>query len=725
MATAPSGFVALAELVAAGAFAGTTENARELRAQRWVRGEVSEAYRAKIDGGRWCVSRSARLPGTLGTVETFLRVGRGPDRLNGFVLPSGHESWSEKQRQRFLDSHKLLDLWDTLRAKWSRLSQERVVNLFAEQHGEWCRQHGLSCDLQAIWRYRRRLDPGSPVFDGNVDGRGRKPATDDDRAAICSPEAWQLFEALYLQMNQLSAAEVDRLVRAQVNQYGWKWPAQRTVQRWAARLPRPVKVMAREGIHKYEAKCLPKTPRDYEAILAGRHWDSDERTLDVIVRVPDSRKGWRLIRPLVTAIIDKRSRKIIGWHLGERANWETLLAAADMAIADVGIPDEWTMDNGPAEKVVSGKRRFRWSPEDERQWMTFCDQIGVQAHRAVKKNPWSKQIESIFRVMKEGFDKHQATYCGGRPEEKPADLAARLGDVSAVPTLESLREDFAAYLESYHATPQSGDGMFNLSPNLVMERFRGPIRTCDPEVRKHLCSRLIGPRTVGRDGVRYDGILYGRFNEALYSLQGQRVWLRINPGDASYITVCDERGVPITRAENSRLKSATPEDVRKAAEHRGRLKKATKEALKGREFLFDSTPGQIMALKREAAQAAEAELRKALPPVERKPDVVIVRPDLHEAVKTLEKQEQRAAVRRLAQGAAATSADPDRLPTPGEMFARIYEENQAATEATPAAQPAGFNWADFYEERLGERTKDGSASGYEDPADCHGVASAG
>lgn len=637
------------------------------------------------------VSPEARLPDGV-TVKARLAVGREPDRLDGYRLPPGHADWNERQRRRFLDTHMLLSRWDDFRSARPKQVEERIVGAFAEQHGTWATERGLSCTLTALRRYRRRLDPNSKEFDGNVDRRGAKPATPEQRDKVMPPELWALFSGLYLQQNRLSVAECWRIVKAQAARDRLACPSLRLFQKRVAELPRPTVVLAREGQRAFEASCIPKIQRDYTVIPAGEHWIGDERILDLFCRVPDARNGWRLIRPKLTAWLDLRSRMFAGVHIGERANTDTIIIALKHGAGVFGFPSEATIDNGKDYRAVGGKRCRKWADFDEMRLGTVFEQAGVRIHYAKPYHAWAKPIEPMFRPIKDTFDRHQPTFCGGSPEERPPDLSARLKDVMSVPTLDEIRAAFIEWLKVYHATPQSGDGMFGLSPTLVMEQFRGTVRTCSPEALDLICARLVGPLKVGRDGIRHKGILYGRYNEQLYSLQGRQVWLRVDACEAGFVTVCDQDGKPICRAENTALRSATREDIRKAAEHKGRLRKITRKALQGQQFLLDSTPGQVMSLKREAAEAAEAELRKAMPPAE-PPAFSIVRPDLHEAAGRIAAEAPIDTLARKLTVTADTAREFEPAESVGDLIAKTFANRPASY--TEGEDLEAFDWADY------------------------------
>lgn len=691
-------FVVLSALLDVRAFDGPTPEARERSGQRWAEG-LSIAYREKR-GGVWFVSPEARLPdGT--TVRARLAIGREPDRLEDYKLPPGHSEWSEKDLQRFFSTHELLSRWRAFTAARPNIPEEKIIGAFADEQRAWAAERGLTCTLTALRRYRRRLDPSSPDFDGNIDTRGRKKLTDEQKEQTMPPEVWGFFSSLYLQQNKLSIAEAYRVAKAKAAREGLHCPSLRLFQKRVAALPKPVVVLAREGPRRFEADCIPKLQRDYGSIPAGEHWIGDERILDLFCRVPDVRKGWRIIRPRLTAWLDLRSRMFVGWHIGERANSDTIIIALKNGARTFGFPVEGTIDNGKDYRSVGGKNRRKWADFDEQRLGTVFQQAGVSVHYAQPYHAWAKPIEPMFRPVKDTFDRHQPTFCGGSPEERPPDLSSRLKDLLAVPTLDEVRAAFGEWLVAYHATPQTGDGMLGLSPSLAMERFRGLVRKCSVEALDLICARLVGPVRVGRDGVRHAGVLYGRFDEAVYNLQGRDVWLRIHPDRVDHVVICDDKGSPICRAENRQMRAATREDIRAACQEKARLRRATKQYMAGREFMLDTTPGQIAALRREAAQAAEAELRKAMPEIA-PPAVSIVRPDLHEEANRIGREAPiDTLARKFSSGAGGPAADLEPTESVGDLLARTFAK-RPVEETTGQADLEVFDWADYRDTHGGQ-----------------------
>ena len=384
--------VPLRDIVAAGAFTAKSDHARKTRARRWAK-KIEKRGLAELVGGHWMISPSARLPDGQ-TIESFLKCGAKAATLNGFRLPPDADKWGESQRQRFLHTHELKRRLGELAAEFPKMTFRGHVAKFAELYGDWVRSVKLSCNPHTISRYLRRIDPSDALFDGNVDQRGRPRGGEKKRSA----DAWAYFRAEWLRSSQPKVTVISRQTRIQAKRMGWTWPStDRIVQKWVKdEIPQPAKVMAREGPRAHYGKCRPKCQRDFEDIPAGYHWCGDERTLDFFVRVPDDRKGWRVIRPKFTAWVCVRSRKYLGWYLGERANSDTILASYKMGARLVGHGSEFTIDNGRDYILFAGGRRRKWDAFDENRIGAAIEQTGGVVHFAIKHSPASKMVESCF-----------------------------------------------------------------------------------------------------------------------------------------------------------------------------------------------------------------------------------------------------------------------------------------------------------------------------------------
>lgn len=412
----------------------------------------------------------------------------------------------------------------------------------------------------------------------------------------------------------------------------WALPALRTVQQnYDARIPLPARVLIDEGPNKFRAKCLPKISRSYDDVPAGHCFCGDERVLDFMARVPGDR-GWRRIRPKLTAWLDVRSRMLIGWHIGERANSDTILSSFKAAcLAAETAPAEVIIDHGVDYKAVAGPPRSnrKWDSFDAKRVATAFERLEIEAHYAIVRHPWSKMIESHFNAVKNHFDRFMPSFWGGTPNERPFDADkwtnANLHDLM---TLEEVRQAFGRFLDAHHEKPQRGDGMDGLSPRQALRQFftQEP-RAVTSDLLELICCRMHGPVKVTRDGVRYQGIIYGKFDHAVWRLQGKEVYVAVDPVEAGHVTLCAEDGAAICRAFADRNRGATQEELRDAISFQRRCEKVAKEYPRSRDYLLKTRPGQIANRQKLAAQARQIP-DDQLPTPPKPERIKVVRPDI-------------------------------------------------------------------------------------------------
>ncbi|GJM25071.1 MAG: hypothetical protein DHS20C16_14860 [Phycisphaerae bacterium] len=461
-----------------------------------------------------------------------------------------------------------------------------------------------------------------------IDTRGRKTG----HVVTCDPEAWAFFCDYYLDDRKMSVALCYDLTAHECKIRGWAWPSKRTIERRIKTdIPYMTLVLEREGERAFKSKCVPRIRRSYEDVPAGDVWCADECTLDFYCQVPNGKGGIKRGRPILTAWLDVRSRMFIGWHIGHRANSDTIVASFKMGVREHGPPLEVHCDNGEDYKSVAGRSK-KWSAIDQQRLADLYSELEIKVHWAIPYEPQAKIIESHFRAVHGRFDKLFDSYCGNNPEARP-DLANKI-PVHRLPKLDEVREQFSKWLCAHHAKPQSGDSMYNLSPQQAMSQFRG--KSVRPPLNdallEFLCAKIVGPVKVTKDGVRHQGIQYGQGCDALYRLQGERVLLRVQPDRLDFVDVCDLNGRPVAKATNDRLTGATQDDIRTAMSRRKRARKIAREAAsESAHATRRSTVSAVIAAQHDRNKSEQIDTPPTDPPI----SVKAVRPDLREAVERI------------------------------------------------------------------------------------------
>jgi transposase InsO family protein len=264
-----------------------------------------------------------------------------------------------------------------------------------------------------IWRWHSNYDDRG--FAGLADR-----ARDDkgiSRFFAKYPKAAQVVQAKYLKERLSIQLCYEALSRDWPTLYnhGSQPPSYTTVREFLQRLPKPVVTLAREGDAAFREKCSPYLVRKIEATFPNQIWVSDHGKHDVWVRNDGTFSGVPVdaaIRPWLTAIIDMRSRKIVGAIWSSNPSSHTISSALRMAIVKNGIPDTLYIDNGKDFESIG---RIDISPEAS----GVLHRLGIASQYCIPKHPQSKLIESWFSTVRKRFDSMwEAFYCGSSPDQR-------------------------------------------------------------------------------------------------------------------------------------------------------------------------------------------------------------------------------------------------------------------------------------------------------------------
>lgn len=489
-----------------------------------------------------------------------------------------------------------------------------------------------SASVGTLYRWRAAYgcrDSGGiqALLPGYGDGDGDDPI---------GPAAWQHALNLLNCGDRISAAVAYTLTIGHRDRLGlrndpaWRMPALRTFQAIArARRPKALRVACDKGLRAMDAACIPKGARDYSQVAAGECYVGDERTLDILVRLPDKRGGWAVTRCVkLTAWMDERSRMIVGWVIAPFANTDTILVSLVRAIRAHGIPERVRTDQGKdyraAARGIGSRPRWDVDEFDATRFGAAIDRLGIEITPATAYMPWAKSIESFFGTMAERFDVLHRGYVTGATATRHEDRHAwAKRNVTMLPTLAEVVAYFEAWVSIYNATPHTGDAMDGLAPADAMAQFRaGPIRAAADDLIEQCVLRLTPadkPLLVHRDGIRYLKSWYGWGDSRVIEMQGQRVRLGIHPDDAGHAWVCALDGSLLFRVESERHRFRTRQDAQQIARQRGGMRREMGAiARAARDWKLDIDPAELLA--DQAAGVAAQRVSAGLPETPPAPD---------------------------------------------------------------------------------------------------------
>lgn len=444
--------------------------------------------------------------------------------------------------------------WKENQAVWL----PRLVNELRTEHP------GLTISERSIQRWYRLFDGKPANLAKLADTRGGNQRGEPD------PAAWDFFRTTFLQQRTWTLTECWRRVRGEAKAQGWRWCSLAACRRWVkAKLTRDEETLARDP-RTWRSVFRPFLEQDPEGFAAGECWIGDHCQLDLICAVATPR-GVEYVRPWLTAWMDWRTRRIMGWHLSTNPNSSTILAALRSGLLDpqlITMPSHVWIDNGKdydcwlfhgqtkrQRQMMRGTPGAFRSQVDQPTTEGLLAQLGIEAHFSIPHNPNGKsRLELWFNYgLHQTFDKMKPTYCGFSDATRPEYLNKLLTDRAVIPTFDEILAGIELHIEGYNASDEhQKTDMAGLSPDAYLLRHvkvrRLPL---DPAALDGMLTKHHRPVTMGKNGIALmiAGKVYkfGQFKHELTrfkaATKAERPMLRVmyDPADLSSIRVFDER----------------------------------------------------------------------------------------------------------------------------------------------------------------------------------------
>lgn len=605
-------------------------------------------------------------------------------------------SASDAQRELALTKARILIEFRSLIANPKLVLKTAFPSFRARMQAE----HGRCPGRTTLYRWNEQCPPSSSpmaVAAALIDARTHTAGE------VASEKAVEMFRGLYLTPAKMSVAQCHRMVDAEAAKQGWSWPKLRTVQvnldRW---VDKQMATMAREGNDVWRRKFATPIHQNPEAFQAGECWEADHTRLDFFVRVQRGGK-WTFDRPWLTCWMDRRSRRIVGWHIGLNPDSEAIRAALLKAFRDeaVSIPAYAVMDNGKdfASEAIGGltkAQRRNMSKADreqsERAWGGLLGQLGIEAHFNVPYNKDGKgRVERLMRTVHQTFDNTFDSYRGSESIKVPDEHIKKiLSRVMELPTLERATAKFAEWVEWYNHRDDHNiedltdqDGLTKISPAAFYKSniFRRS-RLADDKVLGLLELTWSRELKVTRHGVslKIGGkvIHYGGADPAIKSIVGKTVRVSYDPARMQAINVWTTDGRFVAEAlMNSRhggfasgdvSRDALKSALRRQRDERKRIAQPIDQlAITGdtRQLAADEQRKRDI----EAEKAREAE-RRGNREAEDMPPVRLVATSLDDQAEQAEAARRRSMARRVAgsESDAMPAASTGRRPSIDDIF---------------------------------------------------------
>ncbi len=439
------------------------------------------------------------------------------------------------------------------------------------------------------------------------------PVRKGGNGASLDRRAKELLWFYYLNKNKWSIAKVLRTLEQKEGLVVSKYIVYRYIK---TEIPESVKAYFRKGKKYFHDKFECYVEVDYTRYYSMQMVVYDHKTFDFASRVLRT-DGWHRVRLFLTCIIDKRSRKILGWWIDEVPSTLTAIRATRMMVECYGCPDEAQFDNGKdftsywftgtaweAQHLKVGKKEIETIS-------SVTDDLGMAVHFSTPYRGQSKHIERLFGFIAAEFDKTFESYLGSNTAERPDESKLYFGSfegaakrpIEELPTIEETRELFARWVEWYNSKHKhTGDGMDGRTPNEVFEANLRGRRDIPEEYKRYIWTRR-EIRVVQRNGVKSDDQWY--WNPRLQMLVGEKVELRVSIDDIGQAYIFSLNGEYLFDATSEFKDSGIAEENnRKLA----RQRKAAKKHLEKYQQAINEIKKDKKTLLEELRKENEAEV---------------------------------------------------------------------------------------------------------------------
>ncbi len=311
------------------------------------------------------------------------------------------------------------------------------------------------------------------------------------------------------------------------------------VKRLEKEAPREL-MLAREGKEKTRKEYrVAKLPQEISLIL--QRVEVDHTTLDLFV--VDENSNLILGRPNVTALLDYKSKAILGFYIGfEKASYLSIARALRHAILPKNyvkvhypnVVNEYEVYGPPKVIVVDRGKDF-----ESNAFKDACLDLNIRIQRNPAKHPWYKgSIESYFKSVNQQFlnDKEGKVF--------PNILDTNNYDPSknAVITMGLFMRTFHVWvIDVYHQQKVSQE---TIIPRVSWDEDRDkvPLRVVEPKALDIVLSETKSAKN-NKGGIRFKYIQYD--NDDLFNLRAEtgfkKVKFKFDREDLGSINVLDER----------------------------------------------------------------------------------------------------------------------------------------------------------------------------------------
>ncbi len=490
--------------------------------------------------------KAAKAAAVYDSEETTAIAARGVNAILGEPPAFNFESISAAERGQITFWKSLLNSWDSFRAASDGRSKAETDELFIQYITAQWEKNPPAIDVPVTVRnlYRKRKALYSVGEAGLIDRRGKH----GNHSRKMTDEMRNVFEYYYLDRTRKSTSLCVFLTGEELARRNGEAPGMPSIdtfERHANKIPVPYVKWFREGEEAFLSDCAPYIRRMYDGLEPNDIWVADGHTFDVMIQGKDGKP----VRMYLSAFMDVRTRKMMGWVVTDKLCGDATIYALKKGVEKYGAPKMIYTDNGREYlfQGFSGDAGFRKKAkkrDGEFVPPTILENLGIEMITAIPKNARAKGIERAFETLKETFSKLFDSYTGGNVLEKPDDLKQVLKQPDKLFTIEEFTAFVEAYITGYYnKQPHRGEGMNGNPPDEVYAELYYEKRVV-PADKLNLMFMRYGKGTmkVGKNGVTlrvYGAELQYSSPELWEKHFGREVYVRYSPDDLGLVRVYD------------------------------------------------------------------------------------------------------------------------------------------------------------------------------------------
>lgn len=456
------------------------------------------------------------------------------------------------------------------------MSQKEAMAWIDQYNLQRCEEDQVKCSLPTLCRWRKAYKEGGK--NALMTGYGKRKGQ-----SIIEQDVWDVFYSVYATEGKVSAKTAWLVARGYYKEhYEGECPS---LSAFEYRLKHDPNITeqdiyyARNGASAYNRKYGYYVERDLSRMTAGECAVGDHMQFDLMVQMPDG----KVVRPWLTAWVDMKSRKFLGWYAHPEApNSNHVFQSFYYMVSEFGLVKTVYVDNGKdyrAKDFAGGRPRY---DDQEKKRIVSCltADLGINVIFAQIYNGQAKVIERRFQDHHNWFERLFEGYTGTNIAYKPEALKKQIKQRKILPW-----DRFITLLEQFIPTldrvPFGAKAHFSkLSPQEIWNADNPTLRRVSKDSLALFCMRSSDVR-VGRNGVKHPKSKITYWAPELCTIKGELVCLRCDPCNPAEAWVFSEKDELICLAhaeEGINPLAKTPEDQALLAERIGR-KSQEKKAL--------------------------------------------------------------------------------------------------------------------------------------------------